>query len=142
MSETTDRMKVLIDGFDARVAATPASAWDNQSPCEDWKAHNVVEHVANSFLGVGGALSGTTHPPVGADENPPDAWARAKDAFVPQLDTADLSVRHAQLEAGGAKVSCEQVSGAPLVRVFFEEAQWRFAFSAAKLQASGLRFVP
>ncbi len=92
MSETTDRMKVLIDGFDARVAATPASAWDNQSPCEDWKARNVVEHVANSFLGVGGALSGTTHPPVGADENPPDAWARAKEALVPQLDTADLSV--------------------------------------------------
>ena len=70
MSETTDRMKVLIDGFDARVAATPASAWDNQSPCEDWKARDVVEHVANNFLGVGGALSGTTHPPVGADEIP------------------------------------------------------------------------
>ena len=51
-----------------------------------------MEHVANNFLSIGGALSGTTNPPMGADENPPDAWARAKEAFVPQLDTADLSV--------------------------------------------------
>ena len=92
MSETTDRMKVLIDGFDARMNAAPAGAWDNQSPCTEWKARDVVEHVANNFFSIGGALSGTTNPPMGADESPPDAWARAKEAFVPQLDTADLSV--------------------------------------------------
>ncbi|MGD9705432.1 MAG: TIGR03086 family metal-binding protein [Acidimicrobiia bacterium] len=91
MSEATDRIKVLISGFDARMEATPADAWDNQSPCAEWKARNVVEHVANNFLRFGGALSGTTHPPMGADESPAAAWARAKEALVSQLDTADLS---------------------------------------------------
>jgi uncharacterized protein (TIGR03086 family) len=91
MSEAADRMKVLIDGFDARMNATPAGAWDNQSPCTEWKARDVVEHVANNFLRFGGSLGGTTYPPMGADESPPDAWARAKGTLVAQLDTADLS---------------------------------------------------
>ncbi len=91
MSEATDRMMVLIDGFDARVDATPASAWDNQSPCPEWKARDVVAHVANNFINLGGVLSGTTQAPMGADESPPDAWTRAKAALVPQFETADLS---------------------------------------------------
>jgi uncharacterized protein (TIGR03086 family) len=108
MSEATDRMKVLIDGFDARMNAAPAGAWDNQSPCTEWKARDVVEHVANNFLQIGGSLSGTTHPPMGADESPPDAWARAKDAFVPQLDTADLS---APIDGPFGPMPAEQLIG-------------------------------
>jgi uncharacterized protein (TIGR03086 family) len=91
MSDVTDRIKLLIDGFDARVQAAPASAWDHQSPCAEWKARNVVEHVANNLLSLGGALSGTEHPKMDADEAPPAAWARAKEAFLSPLDTADLS---------------------------------------------------
>lgn len=91
MTEATDRAKLLIDGFDARVQAAPADAWDRPSPCSEWTARNVVEHVANNLLHFGGALSGTSHPPVADSESAPEAWARAKAAFVPVLDTADLS---------------------------------------------------
>jgi len=92
MSEATDRVIWMIEGFDARVQATPADAWDNQSPCEDWKARNVVEHVSNNLLRVAGALGAGDLPPVGADEEPPAAWARARDAVLGQLPTADMSV--------------------------------------------------
>jgi uncharacterized protein (TIGR03086 family) len=91
MSEATDRITSMIEGFDARVQATPADAWDNQSPCEEWKARNVVEHVSNNLLRVAGALGAGDLPPVGADEDPPAAWARARDAVLGQLDSADLS---------------------------------------------------
>ena len=91
MSDATDRVKLLIDGFDARVQAAPTEAWSGQSPCTDWTARDVVAHVANNMLRFGGAIAGTTHPPVADDESAPDAWARAKAAFVPMLDSADLS---------------------------------------------------
>ena len=48
MSEATDRIKTLIDGFDARIDATPASAWDNQSPCAEWA------DLQTEFLGFTG----------------------------------------------------------------------------------------
>lgn len=45
MSDTLDRFTQLADDFSARVNAVPASAWENQSPCSEWKARDVVAHV-------------------------------------------------------------------------------------------------
>lgn len=90
MSEATDRAKLLIDGFDARVHAAPPDAWTNASPCAEWKARDVVAHVANNLLRFGSAITGADNPPVGDDESAPAAWERAKAAFLPALDGADL----------------------------------------------------
>jgi len=92
MSEATDRITSMIEGFDARVQATPADAWGNQSPCPEWKARDVVQHVSNNLLRVAGALGAGDLPPVGENEDPPAAWARARDALLGQLPTADMSV--------------------------------------------------
>ena len=54
--EIIDRVSGLTADFDRRVQATPASAWGNQSPCSEWKAVDVVAHVANNFLGLSAAL--------------------------------------------------------------------------------------
>jgi uncharacterized protein (TIGR03086 family) len=91
MSEATDRAKFLINGFDARVQAAPADSWGNQSPCAEWKARDVVAHVSNNMLRVGTALTTAENAPVGDDEGAPEAWARAKSALLPALDTADMS---------------------------------------------------
>ena len=92
MSEATDRITSMIEGFDARVQATPPDAWDNQSPCTEWKARDVVMHVSNNLLRVAGALGAGELPPVDAGEDPPAAWARARSAMLGQLPDADLSV--------------------------------------------------
>jgi uncharacterized protein (TIGR03086 family) len=91
MSEQViQRMQTLIAGFDARVQAAPRDAWTNQSPCEEWKARDVVAHVANNYLRVGGALTDQEFPPVADDEDIVAAWNRGKDAILTGL-TQDLS---------------------------------------------------
>ena len=69
------------------MQATPAGSWGNQSPCTEWKARDVVAHVANNLRKVtGGAL-----PDVTADEDITAAWAATRDAVHGALASADLS---------------------------------------------------
>lgn len=91
MSEVTERITGLVAGFDARIHAAPADAWSNPSPCADWTARDVVVHVADNLLKVGGALSGTEQAPIGPDEDIVAGWDRAKTVFGGAIETADLS---------------------------------------------------
>lgn len=45
MSEVLNRFRLLAADFSARVNWVPDQAWDNRSPCSDWKARDVVIHV-------------------------------------------------------------------------------------------------
>jgi uncharacterized protein (TIGR03086 family) len=85
MSEATDRFKKLVADFDARVQAAPAEAWDNQSPCADWKARDVVVHVGNNFRHFAGME------PVSADGDVVAEWNASRDAIEGLVDTGDLS---------------------------------------------------
>jgi uncharacterized protein (TIGR03086 family) len=91
MSEQViQRMQALIAGFDARVQAAPSDAWSNQSPCDEWKARDVVAHVSNNYLRIGGALAGEELAPVADDEDIVAGWNRGKAAMLTGL-TKDLS---------------------------------------------------
>jgi uncharacterized protein (TIGR03086 family) len=85
MSEAMDRFKGVVAGFDARVQAAPADAWDNQSPCADWKARDVVAHVADNLRRL------AAMDPVAADDDIVPAWNASRDAMHNLVDTADLS---------------------------------------------------
>jgi uncharacterized protein (TIGR03086 family) len=90
MSEALDRLNHLINEFDKRVQATPGGAWANQSPCADWKARDVVEHVANNYfrLAAGGAEG---HRTVNPAENIATVWSDARVGFQRAMAKADLS---------------------------------------------------
>lgn len=92
MSEIKERITGLVAGFDARVQAAPADAWSNPAPCEGWAARDVVVHVADNLLRVGGGLQGQQLTPVAADEDIVAAWDRARDAFAAAIADADLAV--------------------------------------------------
>ncbi len=67
------------DTFTALVAAVPADRWDDPSPCDDWTAADVVQHVIDTqrhFLAERGAA--LPDPPEGS---PAERWA-AHDAAV------------------------------------------------------------
>ena len=100
MSEAIDRFKGVVAGFDARVQAAPAAAWDNQSPCTDWKARDVVTHVANNF----GRFTGTE--PVTADGDVVAGWNASRDAMHQLLATGDLS---AMVDGPVGKMPMEQL---------------------------------
>ena len=80
MTEVSERYKRLSDAFAAKIAAVPEDQWENQSPCEDWKAREVVSHVVQTqgmFLGFIGQDLGDIP---STDTEPAAAWdaARAK----------------------------------------------------------------
>lgn len=85
MTEILNRVNQLIDEFDQRVQAVPADAWCNQSPCAEWKAHDVVVHVANNLS----RLASVT--PNDKPESITQAWNRVRDGFKTNMVGADLS---------------------------------------------------
>lgn len=88
MSEAIERFKAIVAGFDARVQAAPADAWDNQSPCAEWKARDVVRHVSNGMRN----LSGGQLPPLGDGDDAVAAWPATRDGVMAGLERADLSM--------------------------------------------------
>ncbi|MEY2476530.1 MAG: hypothetical protein QOG87_1845 [Actinomycetota bacterium] len=86
MSEVSERYKRLSDAFAAKVAAVPDDQWGNQSPCEDWKARDVVAHMVQTqgmFLGFIGKELGDIP---SAEEDPAGAWDAARAIVQRNLD--------------------------------------------------------
>jgi uncharacterized protein (TIGR03086 family) len=86
MTEISERYKRLSDAFAAKIAAVPDSQWGNQSPCEDWKARDVVAHVVQTqgmFLGFIGEELGDI-PSV--EDDPAGAWDAARAKVQGNLD--------------------------------------------------------
>jgi uncharacterized protein (TIGR03086 family) len=113
MSAIADRYRRLSDDFAATVAAVPDDRWEDQSPCEDWKARDVVAHVVQTsgmFLGFVGKELGEA-PPV--DEDPLAAWDHARGLIQAELDDPERATTTFQgitgettLEAGVDRFLC------------------------------------
>ena len=68
------------------IAGVPDEKWEAPSPCEDWKARDIVRHLVDTsgmFLGFIGkdAPSGPS-----ADDDPKGAFTAARDAVQSALD--------------------------------------------------------
>jgi uncharacterized protein (TIGR03086 family) len=86
MSEIADRFRRRAQAFTDRVEAVPADKWDAQSPCDEWKARDIIDHMAGNaklFLGFIGL-----EPPAApsAADDPVQAWTTARDALQERLD--------------------------------------------------------
>jgi uncharacterized protein (TIGR03086 family) len=81
MTEVQDSYRRVSQGFDAAVGAMAPGKWEAQSPCELWKARDVVAHVVEGHRGVIAGVRGTESAPMGADEDPGRAWAEASRAL-------------------------------------------------------------
>lgn len=77
MTDVQDRYRQVSNGFDAAVRATSPDQWEAQSPCELWRARDVVGHVVAGHRGVIAAVRGGESAPLGADEDPKRAWEGA-----------------------------------------------------------------
>jgi uncharacterized protein (TIGR03086 family) len=77
MSEATDRFELVAAGFDQRVQGVQDGTWDDQSPCQEWKARDVVAHVVGNYRSIAAEATGGDSRPMGADEDPAQAWTDA-----------------------------------------------------------------
>ena len=86
MSEISDRYRHLSDAFAATVAGVPDDRWTSPSPCDDWTARDVVDHVVGTqgmFLGFIGEEPAEI-PAV--DDDPGAAWDAARSQLQAALD--------------------------------------------------------
>jgi uncharacterized protein (TIGR03086 family) len=95
MTDVQDRYRKVSMGFDAAVRATPPDKWEAQTPCDQWKARDVVAHVVAGHRGVIAAVRGGESTPLGADEDPKRAWEQASgeiDAIAGDPDAATREI--------------------------------------------------
>ena len=84
--QVAQRYRRLAAAMTEKVQQVPADAWNNQSPCQDWTARDLVHHLVDvhgRFQGmVGRAL--VEHPPV--DEDPVGAFVAVRDQMQSDLE--------------------------------------------------------
>lgn len=93
MTEIADRYRRLAEAFTATVDAVADDAWHRPSPCGEFDARGVVQHVTDtqrSFFDRFADL-GVTFPAVADD--PLTAWPVTRDAVQAMLDDPDVAGR-------------------------------------------------
>ncbi len=91
MSKNLRQFTKAVYAFDAVVNRVDASAWGNQTPCEEWDARALVEHQCAVLRGVtdvatSGAMA-KPNPPADMSD-PASAWCETRDNLLAALDSA------------------------------------------------------
>jgi uncharacterized protein (TIGR03086 family) len=107
MTEVQDRYRQVSSGFDAAVRAVTNDKWDTQSPCEEWRARDVVAHVVAGHRGVIAGIRGGESTPLGADEDPKKAWEQASRA-IDEI-TADPQALAMELDGPTGKLPAAEI---------------------------------
>ncbi len=107
MTETADRFATAAAGFSKTIAAVPADAWNNPSPCVGWNARDIVRHLVEwvpAFYGSNANLTFPTGPSV--DDDPVGAWETMRDAILAVL--ADPATSAFEFDSRAGKMTVEQ----------------------------------
>ena len=81
MTDVQESYRLVSSGFDAAVRGVAPDQWEAQSPCEQWTARDVLAHVVENHRGVIASIRGGESEPLGADEDPRQAWESASRAI-------------------------------------------------------------
>jgi len=91
MTDASDRYRANAAGFNERVEAVPPDRWENQSPCEDWTARDVVRHVVGTYDMFFGFVDEKLPPAPSVDDDPVAAWHSARNAMQSALDNPEVA---------------------------------------------------
>jgi uncharacterized protein (TIGR03086 family) len=109
MTDVQDRYRKISNSFDAAVRAASPDKWNAQTPCEQWRARDVVAHVVDGHRGVIAAVRGGEPEPVGADDDPTEAWENASRAIDEITGDADVMAR--EIDGPTGKMAAGDVIG-------------------------------
>jgi len=107
MTQTRDDYRVVSTGFDAAVRAVGPDQWWTRSPCEQWTARDVVAHVVDGHRSVIAGVSGGEPEPLGAEEDPKQAWEDASRA-IDEI-AGDPVVEASELDGPAGKMSAGEI---------------------------------
>ncbi|MEO6472015.1 MAG: maleylpyruvate isomerase family mycothiol-dependent enzyme [Aeromicrobium sp.] len=91
----------LASAFDQTVASV--EAWDAPSPCDEWTARDVLEHVLSSEVDFPGKVGLTFQRSIDLSNDPLGAWREVRDGMQAILD--DPAKASLTYEAFGAQTS-------------------------------------
>jgi uncharacterized protein (TIGR03086 family) len=109
MTQVQDRYRQVSNGFDAAVRAVTRDKWDTQSPCEQWRARDVVAHVVAGHRGVIAGVRGGESTPLGAEDDPKKAWEEASRA-IDEI-TADRAALDKEIDGPTGKMPASEIIG-------------------------------
>ncbi|MGH9097817.1 MAG: TIGR03086 family metal-binding protein [Acidimicrobiales bacterium] len=109
MTNVQDRYRQVSNGFDTAVKAVTPDNWEAQSPCEQWKARDVVAHVVEGHRGVIAGVRGGKSEPMGADEDPREAWEEATRA-IDEI-TRDPEALAIEIDGPTGRMPADQIIG-------------------------------
>ena len=109
MSDVQEKYGLVSSGFDAAVRAVAPDQWGAQSPCEQWTARDIVVHVVQNHRGVIASVRGGESEPLGADEDPKQAWESASRA-ISEI-TGDPESVGKEIEGPTGKMPAGQIIG-------------------------------
>lgn len=109
MTEIADRYRRRADRFETRVAAVRPDQWDNQSPCEDWQARDVVRHIVDMHGEMLKPVGESLSPAPSVDQDPLAAYRAARADVQRALADPSLANRAAPTPAGMTQTVAEHV---------------------------------
>lgn len=102
MSDNLRDFTKATDGFDAVVRQVGPDQWDNRTPCHQWVARDVVEHVIGAYATITTMAAGT-QPPHGGEPATDDVagrWSAAKEDLMSALESPGALERENQTPFG------------------------------------------
>jgi uncharacterized protein (TIGR03086 family) len=109
MTDVHDSYRQVSNGFDAAVRVATPDKWGAQSPCDQWRARDVVAHVVAGHRGVIAGIRGGESKPLGVDEDPMAAWAGASRA-IDEI-TRDPEALDKEIDGPVGKMPAGQIIG-------------------------------
>ena len=105
-SSIADRYRAHADAFQRKVAATRPDQWDNQSPCDEWTARDVVGHIVVMHAAMLQPVGRTLSPAPPVQQDPLAAFNSARADVEALLMDPDVASR--QIDTPGGPMTVEE----------------------------------
>ncbi|MEX0666106.1 MAG: TIGR03086 family metal-binding protein [Acidimicrobiia bacterium] len=117
MTEIADRYRRRADLFEQKVAAVQPHQWSNQSPCDDWDARGVVQHIIDMHGVMLRPLDRTLSPAPSVEQDPLAAYRAARADVEGVLNDPEIAASVHDSPAGRLSIeeTVDQVVSADLV---------------------------
>ena len=116
-SVIAERYRTRADAFQRKVEAVRPEQWSNQSPCEDWKARDVVRHIVDMHAAMLRPIGRGLSPAPSVDEDPLAAFTSARADVERMLVDAEVASSAVSTPTGEmtAEQHVDQVVSADMV---------------------------
>lgn len=105
MTDASARYRRLSAAFTRQVEAVPPQRWDDPSPCAEWTARQVLDHVIDTHDNTAGYVG--LRLPERPTDDPAGAWATVREGMQALLD--DPSTAGLEFDGMTGRTTLQQV---------------------------------